>query len=74
VDEIKRFDKNKQMRINYRKYDFIDRIVENYTDVPQTYSLARFNSLGYLELCINCGNAADLLGLTKGDAVQILFE
>jgi S-adenosylmethionine hydrolase len=74
VDDIRRFDDKKQMRINYRKYDYIDRIVENYTDVPQTYSLARFNSLGYLELCINCGHAADLLGLAKSDAVQILFE
>jgi len=62
------------MRINYRKRDYIDRIVENYTDVPQTYSLARFNSLGYLELCINCGHASDLLGLAKGDALQVLFE
>ena len=74
VDDIKRFGNERKMRINYRKYDFIDRIVENYMDVPQTYSLARFNSLGYLELCINCGNASDLLGLVKGDAIQILFE
>ncbi len=72
--DINRFGVDKQMRINYRKYDFIDRIVENYVDVPQTYSLARFNSLGYLELCIHCGNASDLLGLSKGDAIQILFE
>jgi hypothetical protein len=74
VADINRFGNEKQMRINYRKYDFIDRIVENYVDVPQSYSLARFNTLGYLELCIHCGNASDLLGLTKGDAIQILFE
>jgi len=73
-EDIARYDKTKSMRINYRKYDFIDKIVENYTDVPQTYSLARLNALGYLELCINCGNASDLLGLTTGDAIQILFE
>ena len=73
-EDIKRFDSKKNMRINYRKFDFIERIVENYTDVPPTYSLARFNSLGYLELCINCGHAADLLGLAKSDAIQILFE
>ncbi len=74
IEDVKRFSVDKQIRINYRKYDYIDRMVENYTDVPQTYSLARFNSLGYLELCINCGHAADLLGLSKGDAVQVLFE
>lgn len=74
VDDVKRFKGKKQLRINYRKTDFIDRVVTHYTDVPKTYSLARFNSIGYLELCINCGHAADLLGLAYGDAVQILFE
>lgn len=74
AEDIKRFGKDKNMRINYRKHDFIERIVENYNDVPQTYNLARFNSLGYLELCINGGNASDLLGLNKGDTLQILFE
>ncbi len=72
--DILRYDKEKQMRINYRRSDFIDRIVKNYNDVPQSYSLARFNSLGYLELCINCGHAADLLGLAKDDAIQVIFE
>lgn len=74
IGEIERYGTEKQMRINYRKYDFIDRIVTNYSDVPPTYSLARFNSIGYLELCINGGSASDLLGLNNGDAVQILFE
>ncbi|MDB5225928.1 MAG: hypothetical protein JWN78_121 [Bacteroidota bacterium] len=74
LGDLERFKPDKQMRINYRKHDYIDRIVQNYGDVPQTYSLARFNSLGYLELCINCGHAADLLGLSKGDGIQILFE
>lgn len=74
IEDVKRFDTNKQIRINYRKYDFIDRIVDNYTDVLQNYSLARFNSLGFLELCIHCGHAGDLLGLFRGDSVQVVFE
>ena len=73
-EDIKRFGEDRQIRINYRKYDFIERIVVDYVDVPQTYSLARFNSLGFLELCINGGHASDLLGLGKGDSLQILFE
>jgi len=64
----------KKPQLKIGKTDFIDRVVTHYTDVPKTYSLARFNSIGYLELCINCGHAADLLGLAYGDAVQILFE
>ena len=73
-DDVARFDKSKHMRINYRKYDYIEQIVENYSDVDPTYSLARFNSMGLLEICINRGHASDLLGIAKGDAIQIIFE
>lgn len=73
LSDIERF-AGKNIRINYRKLDFIDRIVEHYSDVLTSYSLARFNSLGFLEICINSGHASDLLGLQAGDAIQILFE
>lgn len=72
--DIKRFDSNKLIRINYRKKDYIEKIVVNYSDVPSTYNLARFNSLGFLELSINGGHASDLLGLVRGDTIQVLFE
>ena len=36
--------------------------------------MARFNSLGYLELSINAENASKLLGLFVGSNVQVLFE
>ncbi|MCB9033232.1 MAG: SAM-dependent chlorinase/fluorinase [Chitinophagales bacterium] len=65
---------NSTWRINYRKYDYIDEIVEDYTDVNKSYNLARFNNHGYLELCIHCGSAAQLLGLQIGDSIQIVNE
>ena len=68
------YNANKQIRINYRKGDYIDNIVDNYNDVPPSYSMARFNSLGYLELSINAENASKLLGLFVGSNVQVLFE
>lgn len=74
LEDIERFGTEKQMRINYRKRDFIETIVVDYVDVPPTYSLARFNTLGYLEICIHGGHAADLLGLNVGDTLQIMFE
>ncbi|HNE51138.1 MAG TPA: SAM-dependent chlorinase/fluorinase [Chitinophagales bacterium] len=73
-DEIQRFSKYNQMHIHYRRGDSIDRIVENYMDVPRTYSLARFNSLGYLELCVHGDSASDLLGLSVGNNIQVVFE
>ena len=72
--ETERFSKPYQMRILYRSGDSIDRVVENYMDVPRTYSLARFNSLGYLELCVHGDSASDLLGLYTGDSIQVVFE
>jgi S-adenosyl-L-methionine hydrolase (adenosine-forming) len=41
----------------------IDRISESYADVTEGEKLALFNSAGYLEIAINKGNAAGLLGL-----------
>jgi S-adenosylmethionine hydrolase len=41
----------------------IDRISDSYADVPEGEKLALFNSAGYLEIAINKGNAAGLLGL-----------
>lgn len=72
--EIQRFSKYNQLQVFYRRDDSIDRIVENYMDVPRTYSLARFNSLGYLELCVHGDSASNLLGLSIGDNIQVVFE
>ena len=44
-------------------YDEIDKISETYADVQQGEKLALFNAAGYLEIAINKGNAAGLLGL-----------
>ena len=46
-----------------RRDEMIDRISETYADVPEGEKLALFNSAGYLEIAINKGNAAGLLGL-----------
>ncbi len=59
---------------------FIDRISENYHEVPQGEKLALFNENGLLEIAINKGiegsggGAANLLGLRQGDMVRIEFE
>lgn len=72
--DIERFKGEKKEQIIFRKYDVIDRIVKHYTDVEQTYNLARFNSLGYLEICIHCGNASEMLGLKVGESVQVVYD
>jgi len=55
--------KNRKFRIVFKRDEVIDQISETYADVPEGEKLALFNSAGYLEIAINKGNAAGLLGL-----------
>lgn len=50
-------------KIVFKRDEVIDRISGSYADVPHGEKLALFNSAGYLEIAINKGNAAGLLGL-----------
>jgi S-adenosylmethionine hydrolase len=64
-------------KINFKRDEVIDHISETYADVPEGEKLALFNSAGYLEIAINKGNAAGLLGLKgfsekNSQSVQIL--
>ena len=69
--------KGRNFRIAFKRDEVIDRISESYADVPEGEKLALFNSAGYLEIAINKGNAAGLLGLkgysekTKQTSAQI---
>ncbi len=54
--------------------EYISHISSYYDEVPTGEKLALFNSTAYLEIAINKGNAAGLLGLNKGDAIIINFE
>ncbi|MCW3122274.1 MAG: hypothetical protein JWQ38_1766 [Flavipsychrobacter sp.] len=53
-------------RMQFVGVEEIDEISANYNDVRPGYKLCRFNSNGYLELCINRGKAASLFGLRLG--------
>ncbi len=59
---------------------FIDRISENYNEVPIGEKLALFNENDWLEIAINKGTkltgggAASLLGLKRNDVIRIEFH
>jgi S-adenosyl-L-methionine hydrolase (adenosine-forming) len=46
----------------------------SYSDVQEGERLALFGSTGYLEIAMNKGKAASLLGLGLTDTVSIVFE
>ncbi|HRI24586.1 MAG TPA: SAM-dependent chlorinase/fluorinase [Ferruginibacter sp.] len=62
-DEFEEQRKGRSFKIVFKRDEVIDRISETYADVNEGEKLALFNSAGYLEIAINKGNAAGLLGL-----------
>jgi len=58
----------------FKRNDPISNLSQNYADVPVGEPLCLFNSAGYLEIAINMGRAASLLGLKVEDIVELVFE
>lgn len=74
-EDIERFNVDiNNISIEYRKKEYIKKIVKNYADVPLGFALGRFNSIGLLEISIHCGNAAQLLGLTLHSSLKIWIK
>ena len=55
--------RGRPFRIVFKRNESIAQISETYADVPLGEKLALFNSVDYLEVAINKGNAAGLFGL-----------
>lgn len=62
-DEFEEQRKGRNFKIVFKRDEVIDRFSDTYADVPEGEKLALFNAAGYLEIAINKGNAAGLLGL-----------
>ncbi|MEO6540373.1 MAG: SAM-dependent chlorinase/fluorinase [Ferruginibacter sp.] len=70
-DEFEEQRKGRSFKIVFKRDEVIDKISETYADVNEGEKLALFNSAGYLEIAINKGNAAGLLGLQGFSEKQI---
>jgi S-adenosylmethionine hydrolase len=73
-DAFERVGKFRTFELKFRRMERITRMSDAYSDVPIGERLCRFNEAGYLEIAMNQGNAAGLLGLDIDTAVQILFQ
>lgn len=62
-EEFEEQRKGRSFKIIFKRDEVIEKISESYADVHEGEKLALFNSAGYLEIAINKGNAAGLLGL-----------
>ncbi len=64
-------------RLSFVGMEEIETISNSYHDVREGFKLCRFNSTGYLEICVNRGKAASLFGLKLGgkqNDIKITFE
>lgn len=52
----------------------IDKVCRSYTEVPVAEKMALFGTHGYLEIAMNHGKAASLLGLSRDSSVDITFK
>ena len=66
--------KKRKYNIYFKRFKPITKISSSYADVPIGETLCLFNSSGLLEIAINKGKAASLLGLDVEDGVHIEFE
>lgn len=66
--------KNRSFSLYFKRHDPITRLSKNYYDVPIGEILCLFNSADCIEIAINMGKAASLLGLNVEDVVQIDFQ
>jgi S-adenosylmethionine hydrolase len=66
-----------QFRLQFMQTEEINEMSTSYGDVRPGFKLARFNSSGYMEICINRGRAASLFGLRLGarnNDIKMIFE
>jgi S-adenosyl-L-methionine hydrolase (adenosine-forming) len=74
-ETFKKVGRNRPYIINFKVPGYaIKTLQSSYSDVDEGEKLALFGSTGYLEIAMNRGKAASLLGLGLTDPVTITFE
>lgn len=80
-EQFMKIGRNRSFRIQFMRDDEISQINDRYNAVREGEKLCRFNAAGYLEIAINRGNAASLLGLKLSreqhvmyNTIKIIFE
>jgi hypothetical protein len=65
--------KGRPFSLYFKRNDPITELSGNYCDVAVGEQLCLFNTAGFLEIAINMGRAATLLGLKADDTVEVVF-
>ena len=76
-DQFNNYVQGRNFTLHFAQIEDISEISDNYADVRPGIKLCRFNSAGYMEICVNRGNAASLFGLrigSRNNGIKIIFE
>lgn len=68
------FGKGRNFRIQFMREEEITELSNHFFNVPEGQQLCRFNSTGFLEICINKGKAASLLGFKLYREGQFIYN
>ncbi|HMX40751.1 MAG TPA: SAM-dependent chlorinase/fluorinase, partial [Saprospiraceae bacterium] len=58
----------------FKRNDPLTQLSQNYCDVAVGEQLCLFNAAGLMEIAVNMGRAATLLGMKVEDVVEVVFE
>lgn len=77
MTQFEKLNRNNKFSFRFRNVYEANIISNNYNSVPPGEFLCRFNRNGYLELCVNQGNASDLFGIRVSsiyNEIKFVFE
>jgi S-adenosyl-L-methionine hydrolase (adenosine-forming) len=73
-EEFERLGRNRPFNIEFARNEVISELSNSYFDVREGEKLCRFNNAGYLEISINRGKAASLLGLKLSREKHLIYN
>lgn len=71
---IEKIGQGRPFKIYFKRHEPLNDIKKNYAEVPIGEILGLINSANHLEIAINMGKAASMLGLSIDEHIQIDFE
>jgi len=72
-DSFGRVAKGRPFKINYNRAEYFDKIHTHYNEVPEGERICLFGTNGLLEIAINKGSCASLLGIKTGHLILVEF-
>lgn len=74
IEEFEQARNERNFRIEFMRNENLTEISNHYNSVGELVKLCRFNSAGYLEICVNRGSAANVFGFELRHDKHIIYK